>query len=515
MRLERAKNTARNVAVGYISKFFLAFFPFVTRSVFIKCLGEEFLGLNGLFSSILSFLNMAELGFHSAIIVHMYRAIAADDHDATKALLNYYKSIYRTVGIVIICAGCALIPFLPKLIHGTYPDSINLTAVYLVYLLNTGLSYFLFAYYNSLISAFQRKDILSGVELAVKLLMYLLQIVLLMTVRNYYAYLAIMPVFTAVRNVWVYYIARTRFPEYIPQGRITAETKADIKKKVSGAVIGKIAAVFRNSLDSIFTSLFLGLTATAIYGNYYYIMDTISALLHVLPAATDGGAGNSVAMETQEKNYHDMCRMNFLYMWLAGWCMTCMLCLYQPFMTIWMGENMLLPVSTMLLFCVYLYIMKLGDVLAIYIGAQGLYWERRYITIAEAAANILLNYFLGKYFGIAGILWATIISMVGINFLIGCRIVFKHYFTKFSANAYIWQHFKYAAVSSVVASITYGVCQLVKIQGFLGLIIIGVICVILPNVLYYLAYCRTQSYKDTIPWLQVKIKTILSRKKGK
>ena len=140
MRLERAKNTVRNVAAGYISRMVLTFFPFITRSVFTCCLGEAFLGLNGLFSSILTVLNMAELGFSSAIIVHMYRAIAEDDSATINALLNYYRKIYHRVGAFIILAGLLLIPFLPRLVNGSYPDSISLTVVYLVYLLNTGLS---------------------------------------------------------------------------------------------------------------------------------------------------------------------------------------------------------------------------------------------------------------------------------------------------------------------------------------------------------------------------------------
>jgi len=515
MRLERTKNTVRNVAAGYISRIVLMFFPFVTRSIFIHCLGEEFLGLNGLFSSILSVLNMAELGFSSAIIVHMYRAIAADDHVLIKALLNYYKKIYRAVGRFILCAGCLLIPVLPKLIKGSYPDSISLTTVYLVYLFNTGISYFLFAYYSSLISAFQRKDILTGVEMATKILMYLVQIGLLLIVRNYYAYLVIMPVFTILNNLWVYCIVRKKFPEFMPQGTITPEIQEDIGIKVKGAVIGRVAGMFRNTFDSIFISAFLGLTATAIYGNYYYIMNTISTLLNVLPASATGGAGNSVAMESQEKNYSDMSRMNFLYMWLAGWCATCMLCLYQPFMTIWMGKNMLLPISTMILFCAYLYIMKIGDVLCIYSGVQGLYWESRYVTIAEAAANIILNYFLGKHFGIAGIMWATIISMIAINFLCGCRIVFKYYFTEFSAQAYILQHMKYGAMSAAIAAVTYGVCRFVTIPGFLGLIVIGTICVILPNLLYFAVYHRTAVYKDATSWIMEKIKPSVLKKIGR
>lgn len=509
MKLERTKNAARNVAFGYLSRIILMFFPFLTRSIFIRVLNAEYLGLNGLFSSILTVLNMSELGFSSAIAVHMYKAIAADDHAGINALLNYYKRIYRNVGIVILCAGCAVIPFLPKLIRGSYPQDINLTAVYLVYLLDTCISYFLFAYYSSLISAFQRDDLLTKVNLLAKLLMYIGQISMLLTVRNFYAYLAIMPVFTALRNAFTYYAARKTFPNYTPQGIVSAEIKSDVGIKVRGAIIRKVAGVSRNAFDSIFISMFLGLTATAIYGNYYYIMDTISALLLIFPMAAMGGAGNSIALEGQDKNYRDMIRMNFLYMWLSGWCAICMLCLYQPFMTLWVGEDMLLPAATMALFCAYLYIVKIGEPLGIYSEALGLFWESRYITIAEAVGNITLNYFLGKYFGIAGILWATILTVVGINLLFGSRIVFKYYFTSFSANQYILWHLKHGAVTAAVGAVTYWVCSLVTLSGIPALLVIGMICVALPNLLFFLIYRKTASYQAAVPWLLEKVRLLL------
>lgn len=510
MKLERTKNTARNVAYGYLSRLILMIFPFLTRGLFIRLLGSEYLGLNGLFSSILTVLNMSELGFSSAIVVHMYRAIAADDGKTINALLNYYRKIYHIVGTVILCAGCAVIPFLPRLIRGSYPADINLTAVYLVFLLDTVLSYFLFAHYNSLLSAFQRDDLVTKVNLLVKLLMYALQIGILLVIRNFYVYLFVMPLCTIARNLITCFAARRAFPEYMPAGKLPKSTAEDIGTMVRGAMIGRVSTVCRNSFDSVFVSMFLGLTATAIYGNYYYILDTISCLLLVLTSAATGGAGNSVALESQEKNHQDMLRMNFLYMWAAGWCAICMLCLYQPFMRLWAGEQLLLPVPTMVLFCVYLYLLKIGDVISIYSGVRGLFWERRHITIAEAVGNITLNYFLGKHFGIAGILWATIITMLVINFLWGCHVPFRHYFTHFSANQYILWHLKRGAVTLVVGAVTYWVCGVVTISGIPGLIVTGLICVVLPNLLFFLIYRKTPSYQEAVPWLLEKAKLIRS-----
>lgn len=164
----------------------------------------------------------------------------------------------------------------------------------------------------------------------------------------------------------------------------------------------------------------------------------------------------------------------------------------------------------MVLFPVYLYVLKIGDVMSIYCGALGLYWEERYFTIAEAVSNITLNYFLGKHLGIVGILLATIITILGIRLPFASRIIYRHYFTHFSANQYILWHLKRGAVTLAVGAITYWVCGVVTISGIPGLIVTGLICVVLPNLLFFLIYRKTPSYQEAVPWLLEKAKLIRS-----
>ena len=52
---------------------------FASRTVFIYVLGAEYLGLNGLFTNILSFLALSELGLGSAIAFLLYKPIAEND----------------------------------------------------------------------------------------------------------------------------------------------------------------------------------------------------------------------------------------------------------------------------------------------------------------------------------------------------------------------------------------------------------------------------------------------------
>ena len=203
IKLSRTKNAVRNIYSGMFNKIFTIFFPFLIRTVLIKKIGIEYAGPNSLFSSILQVLNLTELGFASAVVYSMYKPIAEDDKDTICALLNFYKRVYFIIGLVILALGTAVMPFLPHLIKGNIPQDINIYVLYSIYLVNTSLSYLLFGYKNSLLNAHQRRDVISNILTITQGLMNICQLLILVTIKNYYLYVLMMPIFTVLNNVMV------------------------------------------------------------------------------------------------------------------------------------------------------------------------------------------------------------------------------------------------------------------------------------------------------------------------
>ena len=166
MRIERTKNASRNIVFGILLKVYQMIVPFIMRTAIIYLLGAQYLGLNSLYASILQVLNLAELGVGSAMVYSMYKPIAEDDHKTICALMALYKKYYTIIGIIILIVGGILTPFIPSLIRmDTVPQDVN---VYVLYWLNLGatvLSYWLFAYKNCLLSAYQRTDIISKISI--------------------------------------------------------------------------------------------------------------------------------------------------------------------------------------------------------------------------------------------------------------------------------------------------------------------------------------------------------------
>ena len=161
MRLAKTKNAVRNIFFGAVFKIITLLGPFIIRTMILWIMGSEYIGLNSLFTSILSFLSLAELGVGSALVYSMYKPIAEDDQDMICALLNLYRKMYRIIGMIILGVGLLLLPFLNKLVKGEAPADVNLYILYLIYLFNTVISYVMFAYKQSLLTAFQRSDIIS------------------------------------------------------------------------------------------------------------------------------------------------------------------------------------------------------------------------------------------------------------------------------------------------------------------------------------------------------------------
>ena len=257
MKLERTKNAARNIVFDGTLEMVNMIFPFVIRSVMLHYLGTEYLGLNGLFKSLLTFLNLAELGVGSAMVFSMYKPIAEDDTSAVCALLRLYRTLYRIIGLAVAAVGLLLIPVLPKLIKGDLPADMNLYVLYLMNLGNTVVTYWLFAYKGSLLQAHQRRDIISKVSLAVRLTEYSLKILILVFTRNYYLYLAVQLLCQIIVNLLTAVWAAKMYPQYVPAGKLPKEKTLDIFRRVRDLFTSKLSATVFESAYTLVISSFM------------------------------------------------------------------------------------------------------------------------------------------------------------------------------------------------------------------------------------------------------------------
>ena len=501
----RTKNIKRNILFGAINKVIAMILPFVTRTIIIWKLGAEFLGLSSLFASILQVLNMAELGFTSAVVFSLYKPIAKKDDETVCALMAFYRKTYRIIGLIILILGLLVTPFITKIIKGNYPDSINIYYLYLLYLINTVISYWAYAYKSALLTADQRSDIISKVNTSVSIISSLLKIIVLTIWSDYYLFYICTILATIINNICVAVVTNKKYPNYFCSGELDKKTKKDIAKQVGGLAIGKISVTARNSFDSIFLSAFCGLVEVAVYSNYYAIYNGVLTGITMIKTAFTASVGNCIATKSVDDNYKDFKKINFYFLVLTNFCVICLVCLYQPFMDFWMHKKLTASFTVSILFGLYFFITCAGQVRSMYQASTGLWWEFKYYSIGEAVANLFLNAYLGYNFGMYGILAATLIT-VTFSSIIGMTIKFFKLYFRRSPKEYFIELIKNFIIAVFSTILVYFACEQIIIENplfnFLGRL---ALCVVLSFIILLSIYSCSRTYRDYFKELKKRI----------
>ena len=105
MAPSRSEYVMRNASVTLAMQILKNLIGFVGRTVFIKVLGAEYLGVNGLFTDILTVLSLAELGIGNAMVFSLYKPLAEKNVAKIKSLMRLYAQSYRIIGFSIAALG--------------------------------------------------------------------------------------------------------------------------------------------------------------------------------------------------------------------------------------------------------------------------------------------------------------------------------------------------------------------------------------------------------------------------
>lgn len=498
MKIERTKNASRNIVFGVILKIYQIGVPFLLRTAMIYFMGVQYLGLNSLFTSILQVLNLTELGVGSAMVYSMYKPIVDDDTPQICSLMRLYRLYYRVIGIVIAVIGGILTPFIPYLVKSDLPAGLNIYILYLLNLAATVLSYWLFAYKNAIFQAHQRVDIISKITLLTNTFQYIAQLIIIIFVKNYYLYVLVTLLTQTLTNIITAIAATKKYPDYQPKGKLDRQLVKEINQRIRDLFTSKLGSVVVNAADTVVISAFLGLTTLAIYQNYYFILTSIMGIVAIVFQSCTAGIGNSVIVETAEKNFNDLKKFTFLIVWISGFCTCSLICLYQPFMEIWVGKDLMLGFSAVICFCIYYFVNEINQLLNTYKDAAGIWHEDRFRPLITAIVNVGMNLITVQFWGIYGVLLSTVLSMliVGMPWLL--YNLFTVLFDRKQFPIYLKALVKYVVVVTFSCVICYFVCQFFTFNAWTTLIIRALLCCIIPNAIYFIVYRNTVEFKQCI-----------------
>lgn len=512
--MTRTQNVKRNLIfniVKFVSQTLLQFF---LRTAMIYVLGVEYLGLNGLFSNIFTFLNLAELGIGSAIVFNMYKPIAEGDTEKVKALQNLYKKFYLIISLVVLSLGLLLMPFIKYLINGDVSADINIYVLYVLYLANTLLGYFS-AHKRSLLFAYQRNDIENKVKTACLFSMTIMQIIALILTKNYYVYFSINLGFTFIECVLIHLFSNKLFPEI--NGKAEAlddETKSQVKKNVVALSMHKVGSAIVFSTDNVLISAMFGLVVLGAYSNYYLIISTLTAVITLVSNSIKGSIGNLIASESQEYAYSKFKLVGGIFAFLSAFSTICLIVLFQPFIKLWTGGGAyLLNFSTVVLLAISFYLTTMRSAAGVFKESAGLFWQNRFAPIFEALINLVASIVLGLFMGVNGIVVGTILSSLLVPVWVEPKILYKHYFKKS-----VWDYFKTyirdIVIMLLIGVICFVVCSFIPEGGLLLLIVRFAVCVPLCAGLLIVAYIPTKEFKEIWGIVKSWVKNLFNKKKN-
>lgn len=504
----RSEKVIKNSIIAIITNLIAVIAGMISQTIFLQKMGTEYLGINSLFSNIVSMLGIVELGLGSAIIYHLYKPIAERNKDRIKILLNFYKKCYRWIAIIVAIIGILILPFVNILVGDTN-ISINLYGIFLLFVLDAVMSYAL-TYKRSILYADQKTYVINLVHIGYIVGVNCLQILILCIGQNYWLYLVVKIVCKVVENIIINLIVDRKYSYLKKQTEknLDKKTKQDIKNKVKGLLFHKISTYVVNSTDNITISMVAGVGYVGLYSNYYMIISALTLLINQMFSSIVATIGNLFTENDNRKNWKSYKNILFINFWIAVFCTISFLGIVQPFISIWIGKQYLLEINIVLMIALVFYFQTMRKTLNCFKEAGGIFFEDRFSALMEAVINLVTSIVLGKIFGMIGVFIGTIISSIYIYIYAYPKYVYMPIFNK-TRWEYILENLKYFVSFCIIGGLTMLMIQLVKIDNSIYQVLYnGFICLFIPNIMMLIMFRNKEEFKYIKVLIYSKIKRI-------
>lgn len=492
----RTKNSIRNIIVGLGGQILTFALGFIVRTVFIHTIGIEYLGVNGLFSNILTVFSLADLGFGNAIIYSLYKPISDNNEDKINVLMELFKKVYIVIAVVVALLGIIMLPFLSILIKGN-SNIANIKIIFILFLINSVSSYF-FAYKRGFIIAQQKVYIVNLISYVFTIIMSLCQIIILIYTKNYILVLLMQIVFGVLQNVVISKKADRMYPylKMSHKGSLSKDERQNIFKNTFALFLYKIGGVVTNSSDNIVLAAFIGVKWVGLYSNYLLIVNSINSILGVIYSSIAASVGNLNITSNGERKNNIFETLNFIYFWLYCLCSICLLQLLNPFIGIWLGNEYIFSYYIVFMIVLNFYTAGMQNTCVIFRETTGLFQYGKYLPIVAVIINILVSIILVQYIGIAGVFIGTLVSRFVTYVWYDPYSIYKRCFRK-SVITYYVKYVKYFGCFVFCIVVTSFIINIGIEQNNIGSFVVRVlICLTVPNCIIFVLFHKTPEFKD-------------------
>ncbi len=477
--------------VGYGLNLLLSF---ICRMVFARCLAQEYLGISGLFTNILSMLSLTDLGIGTAIGYALYKPLAENDEEKISSLMNFYGKAYKAIGFVIAVLGLCLLPFL-NLIIGQQPGiSDSLYVLYLLYLFNSVSSYF-FSYRATILITAQRSYIVTAINYCAVIIQNIVQMIALIVWKNFTVYLVIQIICGLAANIVTSQKAKKDYPCIRRKNvrPVSKEEKKSLIVNIKALTLYKLSGLLVNNTDNIVITYFKGLVTTGVASNYTMLTGMISSMLNLVFSSMTASIGNFNAMESEESKYKIFRALNLVNYWLFGWGTVGIIVVSGDLIRVLFGADYVLPESVPIILAINFYISGMQTVVLNFKSTMGLFRYGQYVLLFTAAINIIGDIALGQRFGLVGIFAATAVARLFTNAWYEPYAVYKFGFHR-EPLQYLRLYLKYAVVVVFAATCSYFVCTRIVASLIMKVILDVIICSVITNLIFWICFGKEEEY---------------------
>lgn len=500
----RVKKTMLNAKVNmlcYFASFITAFF---TRKILLDQLGAEFIGFTGTVGSLLSFLNLAELGIGTAIGYVLYKPIANGDRFKINEIISVLGYLYHKIGYIILGIGIVTSFFLPLIFPNTTFSWHVIYFGFYTYLTSSLIGYFV-NYRASLLSADQRNYVVTGYFQLTTTTKVILQMILALYLRSFIVYLLIELIFGIINSIILNWKINKTYPwlkSEVKLGRklfkkypeITTYTKQIFAHRVGGVVQGQLTPFLIYS--------FVSLPVVALYTNYTLLTQKIESLISATINSTGAAVGNLIAEGDKEKILKVFKELLSLRVFIASIVAACIFQFSSQFIGVWLGEQYILESHTVALIAILSGLNISRGVLDQFCYGSGLFAD----VWAPYAESLIMAIFAmtgGYLWGLSGVLCGPLASIIIIIYIWKPYYLFSKGF-KIS----VWKYWQIFCAHLVVAIAAYSasayICEqvirpFITATGWTGLIVEGALFLITISLFTFVCfYLTSKGFRDIV-----------------
>ena len=460
----RTRNSIINLSTGLGGQLLSTLLKFVVRTVFIHTLGKSYLGINSLFSDILTMLSLTELGFDTAINFKLYKPLAEGDSKRVRVLMKFYKQAYRVVGAVVLVLGICIIPLLPILIrdYDTLETlKINATLIFMLHIFRTVSSYWFFAYRSAIMKANQKKYVLDMVSMVANIVNSIAKILVLVFLKDFVLYTASVIVFNVLQNLVKAIITQRYYPEFFEkeEENLTLAELMDTVKDCMAVFAYKLNGVVLKATDNMVISSFIGLSAVGLYSNYLLFYTTVRSLLSKLYSSVKASMGNLFAVGDVATKYRFFQVMNYLTAVLYGTAGVGIAVCSDELIRVWIGEDYIMAQPFAILIGIEVIFNGLQLNLGQIRNVSGAFRQLWFRPILGVIINLGLSIVLVQFIGLYGVILGTIVSVFLTTFLVDPRIIHSYSFNNYKpVSEYYKKNLSYFALLSAMTALDMWIC---------------------------------------------------------